>query len=45
LVDTIIGSALALAAGYLLWPRSKPTGNDVPSDLAGRAADAGVGEV
>lgn len=45
LIDTIIGSALALAAGYLLWPRSKPTGSDVPSDLAGRAADAGVGEV
>jgi uncharacterized membrane protein YccC len=42
LVDTIIGSALALAAGYLLWPRSKPTGSDVPSDLAGSASIAGI---
>lgn len=42
LVDTAIGSALALAAGYLLWPRTKPTPDSVPADLAGSASSAGM---
>jgi hypothetical protein len=45
LVDTFLGSALALAAGYLLWPRVKPHERDVPDDLAGDASQAGLAAV
>ena len=45
LVDTVIGAALALAAGYLLWPRVKPTDDDTPSDLAGAASSAGIADL
>ena len=45
LVDTIIGSALALAAGYLLWPHAKPQQRSVPDDLAGDAGQAGLARV
>ncbi len=43
LVDTLIGAALALAAGYLLWPRSKHLASQVPDDLTADASRAGVG--
>ena len=42
LIDTIIGSAIALAFGYLLWPRNKPSERAVPDDLAGTASEAGL---
>jgi len=42
LVDTVIGAALALVAGYVLWPRSRPSGASVPADLAGSASNAGI---
>jgi hypothetical protein len=42
LVDTLIGAALALAAGYLLWPRSKHLAAPVPDDLTADASSAGV---
>jgi hypothetical protein len=42
LVDTLIGTALALAAGYLLWPRAKPEQTPVPSGLAADASETGV---
>ena len=41
LVDTVIGSALALGSGYLLWPRSGGS-TRVPADLTADAARAGV---
>ena len=42
LLDTLVGAALALAAGYLLWPASTPTDVVVPDDLAGDASETGV---
>lgn len=42
LLDTAIGAVLALTAGYLLWPRSRPTPDPVPGDLAGSASAAGI---
>ncbi len=42
LLDTVIGALLALAAGYLLWPRSRPRSDVVPDDLAGSASEAGI---
>ncbi len=42
LVDTLIGAALALAAGYLLWPRSRHLAAAVPVDLTADASTAGV---
>jgi hypothetical protein len=42
LLDTIIGSLIALAFGYLLWPRTKPSERAVPDDLAGTASTAGL---
>ncbi len=42
LLDTVIGALLALAAGYLLWPRSRPRSDAVPADLAGAASEAGI---
>jgi len=42
LVDTVVGSALALAAGYLLWPHAKPSERTIPADLAGTASAAGL---
>jgi hypothetical protein len=42
LIDTVIGSALALAAGYLLWPRTRPSERAVPADLAGAASSTGI---
>jgi len=42
LVDTVIGATLALVAGYVLWPRSGPSGASVPEDLAGSASNAGI---
>lgn len=42
LVDTLIGTALALAAGYLLWPRATPEQTPVPSGLAADASETGV---
>lgn len=42
LIDTIIGAAFALAAGYLLWPHTRSTETAVPSDLTGEASSAGV---
>ena len=41
LLDTLIGAALALAAGYLLWPRSRPTSDTVPDGLAVDASVSG----
>jgi uncharacterized membrane protein YccC len=45
LVDTLIGAALALAAGYLLWPRSRHLATAVPDDLTADASSAGVGAI
>jgi hypothetical protein len=45
LIDTLIGAVIALSAGYLLWPRTKPGGDDVPSDLAASASGAGINGV
>lgn len=45
LVDTLIGAALALAAGYLLWPRSNHLASVVPDDLTADASNAGVAAV
>jgi hypothetical protein len=42
LVDTLIGAAMAVAAGYLLWPRSADVDTSVPEDLNGEASAAGV---
>jgi hypothetical protein len=42
LLDTLIGSTLALACGYFLWPRSGGS-THVPADLTADAARAGVG--
>jgi Fusaric acid resistance protein-like len=42
LIDTLIGAALALAAGYLLWPRSRHLATAVPDDLTADASNAGV---
>jgi hypothetical protein len=42
LADTLIGAAIALAAGYLLWPKSKPLSQSVPPDLAAQASDVGM---
>lgn len=45
LVDTLIGAALALAAGYLLWPRSRHLAAEVPVDLTADASSTGVGAI
>lgn len=45
LVDTLIGSAIAVAAGYLLWPRSPGTATAVPADLTRDASNTGVAAV
>jgi uncharacterized membrane protein YccC len=45
LVDTLIGAALALAAGYLLWPRSRHLAAQVPDDLTADASSAGVAAI
>jgi uncharacterized membrane protein YccC len=45
LLDTVIGSLLALAAGYLLWPRTRPQQADVPANLAGDASSTGMAAV
>lgn len=45
LVDTLIGAALALSAGYLLWPRSKHLAAAVPDDLMTDASTAGVAAI
>jgi hypothetical protein len=42
LLDTLIGAALALAAGYLLWPRQRAVPPSVPDDLAGSASATGI---
>lgn len=42
LIDTLIGAAIALAAGYLLWPRTGSDDTAVPADLTGEASSAGV---
>jgi hypothetical protein len=42
LVDTLIGAALALAAGWLLWPSSRATSAPVRPDLAADASATGV---
>lgn len=41
LLDTLVGSALALGSGYLLWPRSGGS-TQVPDDLTADASRAGV---
>lgn len=41
LVDTLIGAALALAAAYLLWPRSGGS-TAGPAALAEEAVSAGI---
>jgi Fusaric acid resistance protein-like len=42
LIDTLIGAAIALAAGYLLWPRTRPTPEPVPDGLAAAASVSGI---
>jgi uncharacterized membrane protein YccC len=45
LVDTLIGAALALTAGYLLWPRSAHLARAVPVDLTADASSTGVAAI
>jgi hypothetical protein len=42
LLDTVVGAAIAIVAGYLLWPRQRPVDVPVPDDLAGTASAAGL---
>ena len=42
LLDTLIGAAVALAAGWLLWPGSPPTSAPVRPDLAADASATGI---
>ena len=41
LLDTVIGAAIALACGWLLWPRSAGS-TEIPDGLAADASQAGV---
>ncbi len=42
LLDTIIGAAIAVATGWLLWPGAGSDVSPVPADLTGRSATTGV---
>lgn len=43
--STTVSAALALAAGYLLWPRSKDLAAAVPDNLTADASTAGVAAI
>ena len=45
LIDTLIGSAIAIGAGYLLWPNSTARATAVPADLTDDASTTGVAGV